>query len=582
MATGGGKTIVFSTIPERLGLTQDEKVLILAHRDELVEQARDKYLKVSPGEMVGIEKGRFQCGGMDRVAVASVQTLQGDRIEDFISRFGVPSLVITDEAHHSASASYTAIYDALGIIEGGNIVHVGVTATPKRGDKVGLDKVFDEIVYAIGIEDLVDQGYLAEIRGFRVETGTKLLKADGTAIDRVGGDFKTNQLADAVNNDQRNMLVVRAYLDLVPGQKGIIFAADIAHSKALAKCFQVADIEAVHIDGKMPLDLRRHTLAKFKRGDIRVITNAQVLTEGYDEPTVQFVGLARPTTSQGLYTQMAGRATRLLDEVQAQFTDEMTNEQRRALAAASEKPFCTIIDFCDIGKSQSLVSLPTLLGLPANFSLKGRSLTKVASAFNTLSDESLATDILQDAEMVEALEAAGEQNRTRVLLRFLRAADKNQKYIPLEMLRPRPLPDWAQETTTMVWYTVADRAFRLKLRDNNEAVHIDGNQLGDFDVALYRRGTLYRTLGRFGDVRRAITCAERFVRSDRASAVNIVDKNAGWRNRPPSVKQRGLLAKQNISIAPDATGGDVSDVISQLFGARQSRNRSRYDNRPPR
>jgi len=562
MPTGSGKTVVFSALADTLGLSSHERVLILAHRDELVEQARDKYLRANPRARIGIEKGTAKAESADGVVVGSVQTLRGARLEEFIGRWGLPALVITDEAHHATSTSYVTIYDRIGIVPGGDVLHVGVTATPKRGDGEGLDKVFDSIAYAVTIEDLIIQGYLVDLRGYVVKSKVVL----PTAMRH--GDFKVAQLAAAVNITERNASVVNAYLELARGRRAIVFCVDIAHSKAQCELFIAAGVRTIHVDGEMPLRERRAAVAGFEAGRYDVLTNCDVLSEGFDCPAVDCVILAAPTAKSGKYAQRVGRGTRPLNAAAAQFASVTSAEGRRAIIRASGKRDCIVIDVVDVTKRHSLASLPALLGLPAGFDLRGKSALRSARKFNALAAVTdLAETLVTDADALEALDAVPAAQRVRALVRSLLKNKGTQEYIPVDLLQPKPLPPWAQDAASMTWFASGPAAFRLNLPE--ESLLVEQTTLAQYEATLLPRPPHPPTrLGVFGTLREAFGRAEAWVRQQRESMVELLDRNAAWRARPASSMQRGYLRHQGVRARKSATRGDLSSVISMLKGER--------------
>jgi superfamily II DNA or RNA helicase len=330
MPTGCGKTVAFAAVAERV-LREGERVLILAHRTELIEQAKDKLAAYAPwcADRIGIVKAerdrwKAQC------VVASVQTLQNSRLHRYAP--GTFGLIVVDEAHHGAAPTYRAILDYLDAPR-----VLGVTATVNRGDGVGLADVFGQIIYAYPLLDAIREGYLCDVRQWAVETTTNL---DGVATR--AGDFQTAPLAKRVNMPERNALVVKAFLDRAADRQAVAFCVNVAHTKALAEAFRQQDVKAEAVWGEMGDDARADTLARFRRGEVRVLTNCQVLTEGWDEPSVSCILMARPTKSQPLYQQAVGRGLRLDDG----------------------KADLLVLDFVDASRKHTLVTVPSLLGLP--------------------------------------------------------------------------------------------------------------------------------------------------------------------------------------------------------------------------
>ena len=282
MATGLGKTVTFSSIKRR------GRVLILSHRDELVRQPVRYY-----DCPVGIEKAAETSSG-EEVVSASVQTLsRAGRLERFAP--GTFDTIITDEAHHALAASYRKIVDHLQ-----PRLHLGFTATPRRGDDRGLSPVFDDIVFSRDLLWGIEHGYLADVDCHRVEVNW-----DTRGIKRSKGDYAMGELDRAVNTQITNSQVAAAYRELAVGQT-LVFATSVAHAYALAEL-----IGAQVIEGGTPGEERRRILQEFLDRKVKAIVNCGVLTEGTDLPLVETVLIARPTQSSALYSQMVGRGLRL-------------------------------------------------------------------------------------------------------------------------------------------------------------------------------------------------------------------------------------------------------------------------------
>jgi len=242
--------------------------------------------------------------------------------------------VAVHNCHHAAADTYQQLIRELGFMESDPTkLLVGVTATAKRGDKLALNKVFQEIVYEASVGLMIRAGYLTDLKGLQIST-----EVDLSEINLVGGDFNLGQLADAVNTTSRNQVIVDSYLEHSPGKCAVAFCVDVQHALDLAAMFSQAGIKAAAVYGDMPKEERRQLLKDFKTGKIQVLANCQILTEGFDCPEIQCLLMARPTKSQSLFIQMVGRGTRLYPG----------------------KEFCLVIDFCD--SRHDVCQLGTLLG----------------------------------------------------------------------------------------------------------------------------------------------------------------------------------------------------------------------------
>lgn len=293
--TGGGKTIIFAHLIANRG----GRALVLAHRDELIEQAVEKLLMVAPGLDVGVvkaERNETDAG----VIVASIQTLARERrVEQMPRDF---TTVVVDEAHHAAAATYRRVLDH---VVGPNTLLLGVSATLDRADRVGPSTVFDEIVYECTILDLITAGYLSDIKALQIG-----IEANFAGLHKRHGDFIDSEVETMLRDADAPSHAVAAYEEHAPGRKAIVFAPTVQSAKDFAAAFQDVGHPVGVVYGAMPTEDRKDTLKRFKAGEIRVLANCMVLTECYDEPSVDCIVVARPTCSRSLYVQMIGRGTR--------------------------------------------------------------------------------------------------------------------------------------------------------------------------------------------------------------------------------------------------------------------------------
>jgi len=291
--TGGGKTIIFSRLAQIIA--RNKRVLILAHREELIQQAVDKLFK-STGLRASIEKADDFAPLDAQIVVASVQTLQrAARRERFApGHFG---LIIVDEAHHCLANSYQG---TLNYFEHAWVL--GVTATPDRTDKKGLGEYFEHIAYEVTLKELVLDGYLSPIRVQRLP-----VKIDLAAVRTVAGDYSADDLGEAVKTHLATIaeMLARDFAD----KKTLVFLPLCRISEEFASQCRMFGIKAEHVEGGSPD--RAEILARFTSGQTTLLSNAMLLTEGYDEPTVDCIVCLRPTKSRSLYAQIIGRGTRL-------------------------------------------------------------------------------------------------------------------------------------------------------------------------------------------------------------------------------------------------------------------------------
>ncbi|MEV0237602.1 DEAD/DEAH box helicase [Nonomuraea sp. NPDC050786] len=307
LPTGAGKTVVFSHLAKQWREARTGQVVILVHRDELVRQTVAKLKSVAPMLKVGVVKGGENQIRAD-IIVASVQTLgKPARVFPLIGKVG---LVIVDECHHATAASYKRVLEELGCFqamdEPGHAVAVGFTATMSRADKAHLGEVWEEVVYSKDILDLIAMGHLCDVRG-------KLVTIDGMSLEEVKksrGDFQVASLSDMLITSGAITAVADAYLEHAKGEAALLFAPTVEAAQLFTAALEERGVRAATVWGAMDEMARRRTLRRFDDGDLDVICNCMVLTEGFDSPRASTAIIARPTTSAALYIQMVGRVLR--------------------------------------------------------------------------------------------------------------------------------------------------------------------------------------------------------------------------------------------------------------------------------
>lgn len=287
--TGSGKTVVASKIIES-AVTKSSRVLFVAHRREIIYQTSKKLADI------GVEHGLILNGHrpslMAPVHVASIQTLiRRDHPE--------ANLVIFDEAHHVSAKSYQSVIEKYP-----NVTILGLTATPCRRDGKGLGATFDSIVQVAQVKDLVEQNYLVPFVAYAPS------KPDLKGVKVKMGDYVEDELAKAVDKPQLIGDITEHWYKLAKDRQTIVFCASIAHSNHLTDSFRSIGVKVAHLDGETPKERREEILNDLSGGNIQVVCNVGVLTEGYDCPVVSCIVLARPTKSYGLFLQMAGRGMR--------------------------------------------------------------------------------------------------------------------------------------------------------------------------------------------------------------------------------------------------------------------------------
>lgn len=307
MATGAGKTVVFSHIGQ-MALAAGP-VLVIAHRQELTAQAIDKLRQVSPGSSIGLFDGTAKQWRADFV-VASVQSAATDRGLALL-RARRWSLIVVDECHHIAATSYIKVLRTLRAFEPDGPRVLGCTATLDRGDGRALGEVFEAIVDPrVGLLDLIkhpEGPFLVRPRGIRV----KIAGLDLGRVKRSAGDFSAGGLGAAMSAAMAPQKIVEAWEEHAKGRPTVAFAPTVDFSQELTAAFAERGYAAVHLDGTTAAGVREAALDRFRAGEVGVVCNVGLFTEGTDLPSISCVVLARPTSSTGLYQQMVGRGLRI-------------------------------------------------------------------------------------------------------------------------------------------------------------------------------------------------------------------------------------------------------------------------------
>lgn len=432
--TGTGKTITFALIIERFGTIYPAhlRVMVIAHREELIHQAADKIHRVL-GEKPDIEMAAARADlhmfRRSKVIVASKDTLQGKRLERFDPKeFG---LIITDEAHHAPASSYQSIYRYFT-----HALHVGVTATPDRHDEVALGKVYhDAEPFVYELPDAIKDGYLVPIKQHSVTVEG----LDYSGVRTTAGDLNGRDLAEVMNNEQVLQQIAAASIADAGDKRTIVFAPP-GFKKDGSDCFRVSErlTEILNrhrpdcarlVMGTTHTDDRKRALADYSAGAFQFLVNVGVFTEGFDEPGIQLVVMARATKSRALYAQMIGRGTRplpgLIDGVD-------TADARRDAIAASAKPDLTVLDFEGNAGTHKLIHAADVLG--------GNYDDEVVDLAHALAKKSAKPMDVSEALVMaaEQIKRSNEFARLKRLHLIAKAEYSKREIDPFDLMRVEP------------------------------------------------------------------------------------------------------------------------------------------------
>lgn len=303
---GGGKSVIVAEMA-KCATAKGNQVLFLVHRRELVEQIKRTF------EWWGVD--------MNLCDVMMVQTANRH-----IAQIRPPKLIITDENHHSLAGTYKKIYDAFPEAK-----RIGVTATPIRLDGSGLADVNDSLVVGVSAKWLIEHKFLAPYDYYAPAI------ADLSGVKTSHGEFETGSMEQILMKSAIYGDVIGHYKRLADGKKAICYCVSVAHSKAMVDEFQNNGISATHIDGTTPTSQRSAIIEKFRRGEITILCNVDLISEGFDVPDCECAILLRPTQSLTLYIQQSMRCMRYKDNKRAVIIDHVGNYARFGMPDADRE-----------------------------------------------------------------------------------------------------------------------------------------------------------------------------------------------------------------------------------------------------
>ena len=302
--TGAGKTIMLSAVTGEM-IGDGAKACVLAHRDELTAQNRAKFQRVVPGVATSVIDGTEKSWG-GQVAFAMVPTLaRASNLAD-MPRL---DLLVVDEAHHAVADSYRRIIDR--VREANPDARIfGVTATPNRGDRKGLREVFDNVADQVRLGELIASGHLVPPRTFVIDVG---VQDELRSVRKTMSDFDMAEVAGIMDRAPVTDEVIRHWKEKAGDRQTVVFCSTVAHAEHVTDAFRAAGVSAALIHGDLAAETRKAILADYAAGDIRVVVNVAVLTEGWDHPPTSCVVLLRPSSYKSTMIQMVGRGLRTVD-----------------------------------------------------------------------------------------------------------------------------------------------------------------------------------------------------------------------------------------------------------------------------
>ncbi|KAF9184875.1 hypothetical protein BGZ50_003412 [Haplosporangium sp. Z 11] len=587
LPVGSGKTVIFSHLMKQVPspFPGAHKTLILAHRQELLEQTRTHVLRNGTGLTVSLDQGERKADMSADVIVASVPSL---------GRTGTPRLlkydpkqfkcIIIDEAHHAAADTYGRILKHFGAdVPNTHIFVYGCSATVRRHDGLKLGGVFDHISFHKGFITMIEDKWLCGLRVSTIQTDFNLQD-----VKTQGGDFVQKELSLKCNTPLRNDIVVRSYMTYCKERKStVVFAVDIAHLEELTNVFRRYGYDARGLSSKTDDFERAQLLSDFRQRKFPIIVNCGILTEGTDIPAIDSIIMARPTKSNVLFQQMLGRGMRLYPG----------------------KEDCLVLDFVDIVRGDGLVTLPTLLGLDTNAVLKKE----------TVISKQEDVDALQKIQL-ESLE--DEDPDMGVKVARIRVLEYENPYQLIGDCSGAPRGLW--EMSPNAWVKVGPDAYVLGLRsaayrvekspedglyrcEKRVALRIGGSDLSAPDPAnhsefmkhvradienrikqrkekrhkqkhdqhLRSKGTMLPIQA--DTVRDCIHAVDTYIAKNVGHFPHIIGRHATWRKKPASESQMRFLKKLGYDHDPlediggDSAGEESSSLDEEVAARRRQR-----------
>jgi superfamily II DNA or RNA helicase len=479
LPTGSGKTICMAELCRQ----STGRILIVVISKELREQTVDK-IKLMCGNDISIGSVQANLNEIStNIVVSTRQSLshkKSTRIEDMLE-YGEFTTIIFDEIH-------VAIEQCMKIIQKldtSKCKLLGFTATPFNKS---MTKIFNEITYSKDILWMIENKYLIEPKAYQIQTTTDISK-----VKSVGGEFIQSELELAVNTDERNDLIVRAYREHAMNRKHTIaFASGIEHSRDLCAEFIRQGITCAYVDSTLTKEERENILEGFRNNLYKVVCNVGVLSTGYDFPEVDNIMFCRPTKSKILYIQQLGRGLRIADD----------------------KENCLVLDFRDVISKHNLMDISSVFDVDM---LDGETPTEA------IEREKKADE--QEKEEREKEKIRKEEEKRRV-----------EEIIAREMeLFNTNLDSTFRENSYYDWYKINYKMYALsESSDTHYVILKDGNDFNTYKVCTKKNENYCEELDIFGNVTEAIKYIENEKLTD---ARSFADKYAKWKNDLPTPKQ---------------------------------------------
>lgn len=486
LPTGCGKTITGLSLAKEIGA----RTLWIAHREELITQPLKAIKLVWPDVNAGVVKADRDEWARDFV-FASVQTASRPKRLKKLKDF---DLVVIDEAHHAAAKSYRNIIEHLGCFRDDGPPLLGLTATPERGDSMQLEGVFDGISYHYTLRKAVESGYLVNVEMVR-----RAIDVDLDAVGCSYGDFRDGELDQALLESGIVEEAKQAVCDLARDKKTIIFTVSVRQAHLISTALRDQGLRADYVSGSTPSEKRKKILRDLASGDLTHVVNCMVLTEGFDEPSVECIVMARPTKSKPLYVQCVGRGLRI----------------------APGKERCLIIDLVGISSRHTLIQAPVIFGVQGEDTKRQKSEATATDGQGGLTDH---------AKSLLLSQVKGAEDLERSSMHWLPASE--------DVLALN-----CGGGGTILMKRIGDEGWMVEV-------------IGRGDRCSHEHLTTEPVDQEF-----AQGIAEDYAR--RAHAVYLSDKSARWRDAPATEAQKRALRKWKIKFHEHITKGEASDLMTK-------------------
>lgn len=514
-ATGTGKTYTACFLRDRF--QPRKQTIFMVDEIQLAFQARDSFINADPSLQIGIEMNKYSHSSNDDVIITSVPTIgrAGSKRINKINPEKI-GLVMVDEAHKSVSESWIRTLNYLQVGPDNfdeEKLLLGLTATPNRPDGKPLNTLYDDITENYDIRWALRNGWLTDFEFFRVQTDT-----DISHVKKRNGEYNQKELADAVNNDDRNAQIYKAYCEYSYGKPAICFTASVDHAKFLTDLFNHNDIPSACIHSKTPKDKRVEYISKFKSGEIWVLFNYGTLTTGFDAPDTDTIILGRPIGSELLYQQIIGRGLRPSTD---SFVNDMdTAEERKMAMRFSKKPACKIIDFHDVTKDRSICTPAQLFGLHKDLAPQ--------------EGERFYKDVvekLDDVQKEESIDVSKITNLDDIDLQIKRAKADLSSVINI--------PDEIKLHSNKSWVQISEDHYEITYSEDRKVLMVAKNKLDQYELKEYGLDNKEtKPLNTFGSLSGAINTGDKYADANYDTSFDEMD---GWDEDGVTAKQAKYL-----------------------------------------